>query len=106
LKQYLSEARDRLGFPHTAKALKRRDHQHEVDEQTGAKGDEQKNTETTKPAICCHDETKLPENRRAHKRFSHDAIRLSCQEFTASRITQFLSASRNASAICARFCGS
>jgi hypothetical protein len=39
---------------------------------TGAKRDEQKNTETTEPAICSHDGTKLPENRRSHKRFSHE----------------------------------
>src|SRR4029077_11849470 len=53
--------------------LKRGGHQHQVDEQTGAKRDEQEDAETTEFAIPRHDRTKLPENRRAHKRFSRSA---------------------------------
>src|SRR4029450_3843028 len=70
LKQDLAETRERFDFPPPAIALKHCRRQDEVHEETGAKRDEQKNTETTEPAICCHGGTKLPENRRSHKRFS------------------------------------
>jgi len=70
LEQDLTETRDRFCFPDAAKALKRCNRQHKVHEQTGAKRDKQKDTETPKFAIRCHDKTKLPENRRAHKGFS------------------------------------
>jgi hypothetical protein len=70
VKQDLAEPRERFDFSHPAIALKNCCHQHEVHEQTGAKRNEQKNAETTEPAICCHGGTKLPENRRLHKRFS------------------------------------
>jgi hypothetical protein len=45
--------------------------QDEIEEDTCAKRYEQKNAETTKPAIC-HDPMKLPENSPADKRFPHD----------------------------------
>src|SRR5947199_289378 len=71
LEQDLAETRDRFCFPDAAQALKRCNHQDKVDEQTDAKRDKQKNAETTEPAISGHDRTKLAENRRTHKRFSH-----------------------------------
>jgi hypothetical protein len=70
LKEDLAKTGDRFCFLNTADALKRGDHQHKVHEQTGAKRDEQKDAQTTQPAIGCHTGTKLPENCRAHKRFS------------------------------------
>jgi hypothetical protein len=69
LEQDLPETRDRFGFSNAAQALKRCNHQYEVHEQTGAKRDKQKNTEATELAISRHGSTKLPENRRVHKRF-------------------------------------
>jgi hypothetical protein len=66
----LAEAGDRLRLTDTAKALERRYDQHEINEKTGAKGDEEKDAEITELAISRHDTTKLTENRRAHKRFS------------------------------------
>jgi hypothetical protein len=79
LEQDLSKTRDRFRFSDAGQALKRCKHQHEVDEQTGAKRDKQKNAETTELAISRHDRTKLVENRGAHKRFSsgdHTATKL------------------------------
>jgi len=79
LEQDLAETRDRFGFPDAGQALKRRNHQHEIHEQTGAKRDKQKDTETPELAISRHDRTKLADNRRAHKRFSsgdHTATKL------------------------------
>ena len=70
LKQDLAETRNRLWFPGPGQALKPRRYQHKINEQAGAKRDEQKNAEATKCAISRHDRTKLPENRRAHKMFS------------------------------------
>ena len=51
LKQDLAETRDRFCFANPAEALKRHDRQHKVNEQTGAKRDEQKNAETTQSAV-------------------------------------------------------
>ena len=70
LKQDLAETRDRFCFADAAEALKGCEHQHKVHEQTGAQCDEQKDTKTTQSAIRRHTGTKLPENCRAHKRFS------------------------------------
>src|SRR4029077_7845752 len=70
LQQNFAETRNRFCFANAAKALKRSEHQHEVHEETGAQRHKQKNTKTTQSAICCHFRTKLPENHRAHKRFS------------------------------------
>jgi hypothetical protein len=72
----ISRKRERFDFPSTSEALKRGRHQHEVNEQTGAERDEQKYAKTTEPAICCHDGTKLPKNRPAHKRFSRSRVSL------------------------------
>jgi hypothetical protein len=79
LEQDLAKTRDRFRFPDAGQALKRRKHQHEIHEQTGAQRDKQKDTETTELAISRHDRTKLAENPRAHKRFSsrnHTATKL------------------------------
>src|SRR5438132_13367837 len=70
LQQNFAETRNRFDFANAAKALKLSEHQHEVHEETGAQRHKQKNTKTTQSAIYCHYRTKLPENHRAHKRFS------------------------------------
>jgi hypothetical protein len=76
----VTETRERLDFPNPAITLKNCPHQDEVHEQTGAKRDEQENTETTEPAICCHGVTKLPENRHSHRRFSYKMRVDECQK--------------------------
>jgi hypothetical protein len=72
LDQHLPEARDRFYVARNPSHPLECDYrQDEIEEDTCAKRYEQKNAETTKPAIC-HDPMKLPENRPADKRFPHD----------------------------------
>jgi hypothetical protein len=75
LNKDLTETWERFWFPDTTDALKRGDHQNKIHEQTGAKRDEQKDAQTTQSSVGSHIGTKLPENCRAHKRFSFSAGR-------------------------------